>query len=101
MDVPAVLKVIDEVVNQPAFVTTCKEFVDKNCDVFSDDLENRLEYTVRCPPVARSVSRRCRPRRRRRRNPRWSGLSRRWLPLASASAHPRGVCERGGGAHRH
>jgi len=45
VDVPHVLKVIDEVVNQPSFVTTCKDFVHKHCDVFTDDLENRLEYT--------------------------------------------------------
>jgi len=45
MDVGKVLKTIDGIILEPAFVGTCKEFVNANCEKFSDDLENRLEYT--------------------------------------------------------
>eukprot|EP00192_Tetraselmis_astigmatica_P011572 CAMPEP_0117680280 /NCGR_PEP_ID=MMETSP0804-20121206/18265_1 /TAXON_ID=1074897 /ORGANISM="Tetraselmis astigmatica, Strain CCMP880" /LENGTH=349 /DNA_ID=CAMNT_0005489761 /DNA_START=77 /DNA_END=1126 /DNA_ORIENTATION=+ len=46
MDTAKVLKVIDGIITEPAFMTTCKDFVNKHCETFEDDLENKLEYTT-------------------------------------------------------
>jgi len=45
MDCGAVLKTIDSIVHEPAFVEQCKEFVNQHCEAFTEDAELKLEYT--------------------------------------------------------
>eukprot|EP00192_Tetraselmis_astigmatica_P013375 CAMPEP_0117696578 /NCGR_PEP_ID=MMETSP0804-20121206/28749_1 /TAXON_ID=1074897 /ORGANISM="Tetraselmis astigmatica, Strain CCMP880" /LENGTH=342 /DNA_ID=CAMNT_0005510729 /DNA_START=95 /DNA_END=1125 /DNA_ORIENTATION=+ len=46
VDCGKVLGVIDGIVKEPEFVRQTKELVDKHCDTFTEDTENKLEYTV-------------------------------------------------------
>jgi hypothetical protein len=43
MDCGAVLKTIDSIVHEPAFVEQCKEFVNQHCEAFTEDAELKLE----------------------------------------------------------
>mmetsp|Transcript_45323 Transcript_45323/g.116014 ORF Transcript_45323/g.116014 Transcript_45323/m.116014 type:complete len:346 (+) Transcript_45323:227-1264(+) len=45
MDCGTVLTTIDEIVHEPGFVEQCKDFVNQNCEKFTDDAELKLEYT--------------------------------------------------------